>query len=118
MLVIDSTYSCLQIALAAVYIYFSVDFTLDFLVLTPETNINHSTVFSAVAFVLCSGGDRQGKTASKQPADPQPNQSTVAGTSDSTAQKKDAVRCTAAKVPQNVHTCTYYCTIYYYYTIY
>ncbi|GAA6219607.1 protein TANC1-like [Lates japonicus] len=57
-------------------------------------------------------GDRQGKAASKQPADSQPNQSAVAGTSDSTAQRKEAVRCLAAKVvayhfcqADNTYTC-------------
>ncbi|KAM7405947.1 hypothetical protein PAMP_000357 [Pampus punctatissimus] len=59
-----------------------------------------------------SGGDRQGKAASKQPADSQTNQSAVAGTSDSTAQRKEAVRCLAAKVvayhfcqADNTYTC-------------
>ncbi|XP_067442060.1 protein TANC1-like [Thunnus thynnus] len=57
-------------------------------------------------------GDRQGKAASKQPADSQTNQSAVAGTSDSTAQRKEAVRCLAAKVvayhfcqADNTYTC-------------
>ncbi|CAJ1049513.1 protein TANC1-like [Xyrichtys novacula] len=57
-------------------------------------------------------GDKQGKTASKQPADSQPNQSAVAGTSDSAAQRKEAVRCLAAKVvayhfcqADNTYTC-------------
>ncbi|XP_070687933.1 protein TANC1-like [Pempheris klunzingeri] len=57
-------------------------------------------------------GDRQGKAASKQPADSQPNQSAAAGTSDSTAQRKEAVRCLAAKVvayhfcqADNTYTC-------------
>ncbi|TKS69666.1 Protein TANC2 [Collichthys lucidus] len=57
-------------------------------------------------------GDRQGKAASKQPADSQHNQSAVAGTSDSTAQRKEAVRCLAAKVvayhfcqADNTYTC-------------
>ncbi|KAI3376955.1 hypothetical protein L3Q82_000193 [Scortum barcoo] len=57
-------------------------------------------------------GDRQGKAASKQPADSQPNQSAAAGTGDSTAQRKEAVRCLAAKVvayhfcqADNTYTC-------------
>ncbi|XP_033478366.2 protein TANC1-like [Epinephelus lanceolatus] len=57
-------------------------------------------------------GDKQGKAASKQPADSQPSQSAVAGTSDSTAQRKEAVRCLAAKVvayhfcqADNTYTC-------------
>ncbi|KAE8297457.1 Protein TANC1 Tetratricopeptide repeat, ankyrin repeat and coiled-coil domain-containing protein 1 [Larimichthys crocea] len=57
-------------------------------------------------------GDRQGKAASKQPADSQHNQSAVAGTGDSTAQRKEAVRCLAAKVvayhfcqADNTYTC-------------
>ncbi|XP_044058936.1 protein TANC1-like isoform X2 [Siniperca chuatsi] len=57
-------------------------------------------------------GDKQGKGASKQPADSQPNLSAVAGTSDSTAQRKEAVRCLAAKVvayhfcqADNTYTC-------------
>ncbi|XP_020493540.1 protein TANC1 isoform X2 [Labrus bergylta] len=57
-------------------------------------------------------GDKQGKSASKQPADSQPNQSAVAGTSDCTAQRKEAVRCLAAKVvayhfcqADNTYTC-------------
>ncbi|XP_067352202.1 protein TANC1-like isoform X1 [Channa argus] len=57
-------------------------------------------------------GDRQGKAVSKQPADSQPNQSVVAGTSDSTAPRKEAVRCIAAKVvayhfcqADNTYTC-------------
>ncbi|XP_022623962.1 protein TANC1-like [Seriola dumerili] len=51
-------------------------------------------------------------TASKQPADSQPNQSAAAGTSNSTAQRKEAVRCLAAKVvayhfcqADNTYTC-------------
>ncbi|XP_034076872.1 protein TANC1-like isoform X1 [Gymnodraco acuticeps] len=58
-------------------------------------------------------GDKQGKAVSKQPpADSQPNQSAVAGTSDITAQRKEAVRCLAAKVvayhfcqADNTYTC-------------
>ncbi|XP_070816101.1 protein TANC1-like [Chaetodon trifascialis] len=57
-------------------------------------------------------GDRQGKAASKQPADSQPNQSAAAGTCDGTAQRKEAVRCLAAKVvayhfcqADNTYTC-------------
>uniref|UniRef100_UPI0037E84B24 protein TANC1-like n=1 Tax=Semicossyphus pulcher TaxID=241346 RepID=UPI0037E84B24 len=57
-------------------------------------------------------GDKQGKAASKQPPDSQPNQSAVAGTGDSTAQRKEAVRCLAAKVvayhfcqADNTYTC-------------
>ncbi|KAK9542956.1 hypothetical protein VZT92_000774 [Zoarces viviparus] len=57
-------------------------------------------------------GDKQGKAASKQPADSQPNQSAAAGTSDDTAQRKEAVRCLAAKVvayhfcqADNTYTC-------------
>ncbi|XP_039983751.1 protein TANC1-like [Xiphias gladius] len=57
-------------------------------------------------------GDRQGKAASKQPADSQPSQSAVAGTSDGTAQRKEAVKCLAAKVvayhfcqADNTYTC-------------
>ncbi|XP_041839475.1 protein TANC1-like [Melanotaenia boesemani] len=56
--------------------------------------------------------DRQGKAASKQQADSQPNQSSAAGTSDTSAQKKEAVRCLAAKViayhfcqADNTYTC-------------
>uniref|UniRef100_A0A3Q1IJC4 Tetratricopeptide repeat, ankyrin repeat and coiled-coil containing 1a n=1 Tax=Anabas testudineus TaxID=64144 RepID=A0A3Q1IJC4_ANATE len=52
------------------------------------------------------------KSASKQPADSQPNHSTVAGTSDSAAQRKEAVKCIAAKVvayhfcqADNTYTC-------------
>ncbi|XP_074470601.1 protein TANC1-like [Sebastes fasciatus] len=57
-------------------------------------------------------GDKQGRAASKQPADSQPNQSAAAGTSESTAQRKEAVRCLAAKVvayhfcqADNTYTC-------------
>ncbi|XP_041791379.1 protein TANC1-like [Chelmon rostratus] len=57
-------------------------------------------------------GDRQGKAASKQPADSQPNQSAAAGTCDGAAQRKEAVRCLAAKVvayhfcqADNTYTC-------------
>ncbi|XP_029353253.1 protein TANC1-like [Echeneis naucrates] len=57
-------------------------------------------------------GDRQGKAAPKQPADSQPNQSAAAGTSNGTAQRKEAVRCLAAKVvayhfcqADNTYTC-------------
>ncbi|KAM7424362.1 hypothetical protein PAMA_000621 [Pampus argenteus] len=60
----------------------------------------------------CHGGERQGKAASKQPADSQTNQSAVEGTSDNTAQRKEAVRCLAAKVvayhfcqADNTYTC-------------
>uniref|UniRef100_A0A8C2YZ07 Tetratricopeptide repeat, ankyrin repeat and coiled-coil containing 1a n=1 Tax=Cyclopterus lumpus TaxID=8103 RepID=A0A8C2YZ07_CYCLU len=58
------------------------------------------------------GGEKQGKAASKQPADSQPNQSAAAGTSESTAQRKETVRCLAAKVvayhfcqADNTYTC-------------
>ncbi|XP_028256866.1 protein TANC1-like [Parambassis ranga] len=57
-------------------------------------------------------GDRQGKAGSKQANDSQPNQSAAAGASDSTAQRKEAVRCLAAKVvayhfcqADNTYTC-------------
>ncbi|XP_068435470.1 protein TANC1-like isoform X2 [Clinocottus analis] len=57
-------------------------------------------------------GEKQGKAASKLPADSQPNQNAAAGTSDSTAQRKEAVRCLAAKVvayhfcqADNTYTC-------------
>ncbi|XP_059202722.1 protein TANC1-like [Centropristis striata] len=58
-------------------------------------------------------GDKQGRAASKQPADSQPSQSAAAaGTSDSTTQRKEAVRCLAAKVvayhfcqADNTYTC-------------
>ncbi|XP_034731491.1 protein TANC1-like [Etheostoma cragini] len=56
-------------------------------------------------------GDKQGKATSK-PADSQPNQSAVAGTNDSAAQRKEVVRCLAAKVvafhfcqADNTYTC-------------
>ncbi|XP_073320788.1 protein TANC1-like [Pagrus major] len=52
------------------------------------------------------------KSGSKQPADSQPNQSAAAGTGDSAAQRKEAVRCLAAKVvayhfcqADNTYTC-------------
>uniref|UniRef100_A0A7N8Y465 Tetratricopeptide repeat, ankyrin repeat and coiled-coil containing 1a n=1 Tax=Mastacembelus armatus TaxID=205130 RepID=A0A7N8Y465_9TELE len=52
------------------------------------------------------------KSSSKQPADSQPNHSAVAGTSDCTALRKEAVRCLAAKVvayhfcqADNTYTC-------------
>lgn len=54
----------------------------------------------------CAGGDRQGKAASKQPADSHPNQGTISGTSDSTQPRKEAVRSLAARVTQNTHECT------------
>ncbi|KAL6112900.1 tanc1 [Pungitius sinensis] len=57
-------------------------------------------------------GDKQGRAASKQTADSQPHQSAAAGTSDSTAQRKEAARCLAAKVvayhfcqADNTYTC-------------
>ncbi|CAI5645139.1 unnamed protein product [Oreochromis niloticus] len=57
-------------------------------------------------------GDRQGKAASKQPADSHPNQGTVSGTSDSTPLRKEAVRSLAARVvayhfcqADNTYTC-------------
>ncbi len=91
------------------------DFTHGIPVLTPETSSNECKWQLCVCccFVLCSGGDRQGKAASKQPTDSQSSQSAVAGTSDSTAQRKEAVRCLAAKVPQNtphIHTRLYFYT--------
>lgn len=61
-----------------------------------------------VALLLCLGADRQGKAGSKQPADSQPNPSAAAGTGDSAAQRKEAVRCLAAKVPQNTHAHTFH----------
>lgn len=75
---------------------------------TPQggTSIPHSPSSSPKC------GDRQGKAASKQPADSQSNQSAGAGTSESTAQRKEAVRCLAAKVvayhfcqADNTYTC-------------
>lgn len=65
-------------------------------------SVNGSFVF-VVALLLCSGGDRQGRAASKQPADSQPNPSAAAGTGESAAQRKEAVRSLAAKVHQNAH---------------
>ncbi|XP_011488875.2 protein TANC1 isoform X2 [Oryzias latipes] len=57
-------------------------------------------------------GDKQGKAASKLPADSQTNHSPAAGTSDATTQRKDAVRSLAAKVvayhfcqADNTYTC-------------
>ncbi|KAM9765168.1 protein TANC1-like [Menidia menidia] len=57
-------------------------------------------------------GDRAGKAASKQPADSQVSQSSAAGAGDATAQRKEAVRCLAAKVvayhfcqADNTYTC-------------
>ncbi|TNN74533.1 Protein TANC1 [Liparis tanakae] len=57
-------------------------------------------------------GEKPGRAASKQPADSQPNQPAAAGASDSTAQRKEAVRCLAAKVvayhfcqADNTYTC-------------
>lgn len=47
------------------------------------------------------GGDRQGKAACKQPAHFQANQSAAAGTSDGAADRKEPVRCLAAKVLQH-----------------
>lgn len=87
------------------------DITADIPELTPETPSSEfkwqlcdcCCCFSA----LCSGGDKHGKTACKQPADSQPNQSAVAGTSESTAQRKEAVRCLAAKVAWNTHMHTH-----------
>ncbi|XP_072236911.1 protein TANC1-like [Leuresthes tenuis] len=75
---------------------------------TPQggPNIPHSPSSSPKC------GDRQGKAASKQPADSQANQSSAAGTSDTTAQRKEAGRCLAAKVvayhfcqADNTYTC-------------
>ncbi|XP_056870433.1 protein TANC1-like isoform X2 [Takifugu flavidus] len=58
------------------------------------------------------GGDRQGKAACKQPANFQANQSAAAGTSDGAADRKEPVRCLAAKVvayhfcqADNTYTC-------------
>ncbi|XP_058484843.1 protein TANC1-like isoform X2 [Solea solea] len=62
-------------------------------------------------------GDKQSRTGSKQPAESQPSQSTAAaaaaaGANDGTAQRKEAVRCLAAKVvayhfcqADNTYTC-------------
>ncbi|KAM9861164.1 protein TANC1-like [Aulostomus maculatus] len=57
-------------------------------------------------------GDKQGKAASKQAADSQTNHGAAAGTSDSSAQRKEAVRCLATKVvayhfcqADNTYTC-------------
>ncbi|XP_026175588.1 protein TANC1-like [Mastacembelus armatus] len=73
---------------------------------TPQGGVIHSPSSSPKC------GDRQGKASSKQPADSQPNHSAVAGTSDCTALRKEAVRCLAAKVvayhfcqADNTYTC-------------
>ncbi|KAM9409991.1 protein TANC1-like [Pholidichthys leucotaenia] len=57
-------------------------------------------------------GDKQAKAPSKQPADSQSGQSASTGTGDGTAQRKEAVRCLAAKVvayhfcqADNTYTC-------------
>lgn len=49
-------------------------------------------------FQFCPGGDRQEKAACKQTADCQPNQGSASGASDGAAEKKEAVKCLAAKV--------------------
>lgn len=59
--------------------------------------------FCFCCVVSCSGGDRPGKTACKQQSELQPTQSAAAGTSDGTADRKEAIRGLAAKVPQNKH---------------
>uniref|UniRef100_A0A674N020 Tetratricopeptide repeat, ankyrin repeat and coiled-coil containing 1 n=1 Tax=Takifugu rubripes TaxID=31033 RepID=A0A674N020_TAKRU len=60
----------------------------------------------------CHGMNRQGKAACKQPANIQANQSAAAGTSDGAADRKEPVRCLAAKVvayhfcqADNTYTC-------------
>lgn len=58
-------------------------------------------MFAFCCFVPFSGGDRQGKTASNPPADSQHSQSAAVGAGDGAAQRKEAVRCLAAKVPQS-----------------
>lgn len=63
-----------------------------------QTLVNGSFVF-VFAVCLRSGGDRQAKAASKQPADSQPN----AG--DSAAPRKEAAKCVAAKVPRHRPRC-------------
>lgn len=66
----------------------------------------HLRVCCCCCSAWCAGGDRQGKAASKQPADSHPNQGNVSGTSDSTPPRKEAVRSLAARVTQNTHECT------------
>ncbi|KAM3625654.1 uncharacterized protein V6R79_015544 [Siganus canaliculatus] len=58
------------------------------------------------------GGERQGKAASKQPADSQTNPSAASGTNDSAAHRKETVKSLAAKVvayhfcqADNTYTC-------------
>lgn len=73
----------------------------------------HLRVCCCCCSAWCAGGDRQGKAASKQPADSHPNQGNVSGTSDSTPPRKEAVRSLAARVTQNTHTrmhFQYFCT--------
>lgn len=79
------------------------DFTPDILRVTPETSPITNN-FASLCF--CSGGDRQGKAACKQPADCQPNTGASSGAGDSTADRKEAVRCLAAKVSQITHAHT------------
>lgn len=79
---------------------------------TPErlrlTRVNGGLAFCCCRSVLCAGGDKQGRAASKQPAESQPSLSAAAaGTGDGKAQRKETVRRLAAKVPQVTHTRTH-----------
>lgn len=51
-----------------------------------------------VPFLFCSGGDKQEKASCKPTADCPPNQCAASGASESAAEKKEAVKCLAAKV--------------------
>ncbi|XP_076011431.1 protein TANC1-like [Genypterus blacodes] len=75
---------------------------------TPQggPNVPHSPSSSP------KSGDRQGKSAPKLPPDSQPSQNAVPGTDDTTAHRKEAVKCLAAKVvayhfcqADNTYTC-------------
>lgn len=61
---------------------------------------SHTWDFGVILYLFnfCSGGDRQEKAACKQTADCQPNQGSASGASDGAAEKKEAVKCLAAKV--------------------
>lgn len=78
---------------SSIFSFSFINFTLRIL------RLSHLRIWSNfVPFQFCSGGDRQEKEACKQTADCQPNLGAASGASDGAAEKKEAVKCLAAKV--------------------
>lgn len=77
----------------------SSSFSFSFLDFTLHSQALTHTWSHFLPFQFCPGGDRQEKAACKQTADCPPNQGgATSGAGDGAAERKEAVKCLAAKV--------------------